>query len=69
MEQDTLKTIVKDILDMDDNNKWEVRNKTVWKYWICSSILNLLKILLDVFQCNHSCKIILNYDRRSKMLT
>ena len=26
MDQDHLKTIVKDILDMDSNNKWEVRN-------------------------------------------
>ena len=30
MDQDHLKTIVKDILDMDDNNKWQVCLMILW---------------------------------------
>ena len=30
MDQDHLKTIVKDILDMDDNNKWQVCLRFLW---------------------------------------
>ena len=30
MDQDHLKTIVKDILDMDDNNKWQVCLIFLW---------------------------------------
>ena len=30
LDQDHLKTIVKDILDMDDNNKWQVCLRFLW---------------------------------------
>ena len=49
MDQDHLKTIVNDILDMDSNNKWEVTTNTFIR-WIDLST-RALDIQLSTVDC------------------